>query len=89
MLRLGRAVSPLETAEKAFADIRHLVPNPSLIIGCDCILRRLEFENTGLSEQIGELLRKNKVVGFSTYGEQFNALHMNQTFTGLAIGEIG
>lgn len=87
VLRLGKAVSPLETAEKAFTNIQQLVPNPGLIIGCDCILRRLEFETTGLGEQIGALLTKNKVVGFSTYGEQFNALHMNQTFTGLAIGE--
>ncbi len=86
VLRLGKAVSPLEAAKKAFADIRQLVPNPELIIGCDCVLRRLEFEHTGLSQQIGELLSRNKVVGFSTYGEQFNALHMNQTFTGLAIG---
>ncbi len=88
VLRLGKAVSPLETAEKAFADIQQLVPNTSLILGCDCILRRLEFENTGLSKQVGDLLIQNNVVGFSTYGEQFNALHMNQTFTGLAIGEI-
>ncbi len=88
VLRLGKAVNPMETAQNAFADIKRLVPNPSLIIGCDCILRRLEFENTDLSNQIGELLTQNKVVGFSTYGEQFNALHMNQTFTGLAIGEI-
>ncbi len=87
VLRLGKAVSPLEVAEKAFADIRKLVPNTGLIIGCDCILRRLEFDNTDLTEQIGELLIRNKVVGFNTYGEQFNALHMNQTFTGLAIGE--
>ncbi len=87
VLRLGKAVSPLETAEKAFADIQQLVPNTGLILGCDCILRRLEFENTSLSKQVGDLLTKNNVVGFSTYGEQFNALHMNQTFTGLAIGE--
>jgi hypothetical protein len=87
VLRLGIAVNPIETARVALMNIRQLVPSPELIISCDCVLRRLEFENTGLSEQIGELLTKNKVVGFSTYGEQFNALHMNQTFTGLAIGE--
>jgi hypothetical protein len=86
VLRLGKAVAPLEVAEKAFTDVRQLVPDPILIIGCDCILRRLEFEQSGLSQQVGELLAKNNVVGFSTYGEQFNALHMNQTFTGLAIG---
>ena len=25
------------------------------------------------------------VVGFSTYGEQINSVHVNQTFTGIAI----
>jgi len=86
VLRLGQAVSPLETARSALAEVRKTVPNPSLIIGCDCILRRLEFEQRGLAQSVGELLARNKVIGFSTYGEQFNALHMNQTFTGLALG---
>ena len=35
---------------------------------------------------VSELLAANRVVGFSTYGEQFNAMHVNQTFTGVAIG---
>jgi len=26
------------------------------------------------------------VIGFNTYGEQFNGMHLNQTFTGVAIG---
>lgn len=86
VLRLGEAVSPLETVRNALAEVHRTVPNPSLIIGCDCILRRLEFEQRGLERAVGELLARHKVIGFSTYGEQFNALHMNQTFTGLAIG---
>ena len=31
-------------------------------------------------------LERNNVIGFATYGEQFNAMHVNQTFTGVAIG---
>ena len=31
------------------------------------------------------ILAKNRVVGFSTYGEQFNGMHVNQTMTGVAI----
>jgi signal transduction histidine kinase len=27
------------------------------------------------------------VIGFATYGEQYNAMHVNQTFTGVAIGQ--
>ena len=30
-------------------------------------------------------LERNRVVGFSTYGEQFNGMHVNQTMTGVAI----
>jgi hypothetical protein len=29
---------------------------------------------------------RNNAVGFCTYGEQCEAMHMNQTFAGIAIG---
>ncbi len=29
---------------------------------------------------------EQRVIGFNTYGEQFNGMHINQTFTGVAIG---
>jgi hypothetical protein len=32
------------------------------------------------------MLAENNVIGFSTYGEQFSAMHLNQTFTGVALG---
>ena len=56
------------------------------MLGCDCILRRLETEREGIKERIGEIFARNNVVGFATYGEQFNSMHVNQTFTGIAIG---
>ena len=58
---------------------------PEAIIACDCILRRVEAmekQNTGA---ISALLRQHGVVGFSTYGEQMNSMHVNQTMTGVAI----
>jgi hypothetical protein len=58
---------------------------PTLIIGCDCILRRLEMEAQGIDDSVGRLMADSKVIGFSTYGEQFNSIHVNQTFTGIAI----
>jgi hypothetical protein len=30
-------------------------------------------------------MANNRVVGFSTYGEQINSMHVNQTMTGVAI----
>jgi hypothetical protein len=35
--------------------------------------------------QISNVLKKHRVYGFSTYGEQFGAMHVNQTMTGVAI----
>ncbi len=60
---------------------------PQLVLGCDCILRRLESEREGFKDQIGRIFTANNVIGFATYGEQFNAMHLNQTFTGIAIGQ--
>jgi hypothetical protein len=35
---------------------------------------------------VGEELNINNCIGFSSYGEQYHGFHVNQTFTGLAIG---
>lgn len=58
---------------------------PDTILGCDCILRRLEAQEKQMTGAISRLLSENHVVGFSTYGEQYNSIHVNQTLTGVAI----
>jgi len=60
-----------------------------LTIGCDCFLRRMEIEARGLVTDTAALLVDRRVIGFNTYGEQFNGMHINQTFTGVAIGRPG
>lgn len=60
-----------------------------LTIGCDCFLRRMEVEARGLVAATAGLLVDQRVIGFNTYGEQFNGMHINQTFTGVAIGRSG
>ncbi|MBB5721235.1 hypothetical protein FHS72_000842 [Loktanella ponticola] len=54
------------------------------IIGCDCILRRIESEQTQMTHELSTIMAKNNVTGFSTYGEQIGPLHVNQTMTGVA-----
>ena len=58
---------------------------PEAIIACECILRRLEVEETQVRGVVSRMLARHNVVGFNGYGEQFNMLHVNQTFTGVAI----
>ncbi|WP_424965626.1 MULTISPECIES: FIST N-terminal domain-containing protein [unclassified Dinoroseobacter] len=58
---------------------------PAGIIACDCILRRLEAGQKQMMGRISNTLAEHCVVGFSTYGEQLNAMHVNHTMTGVAI----
>jgi hypothetical protein len=58
---------------------------PDAIIGCDCILRRVEAQQKQQTGAISRLLSQHRVVGFSTYGEQVASMHVNQTLTGVAI----
>jgi len=86
VLTIAQGVDMVENLQQAFVQVRAAMGVPQLVLGCDCILRRLEIERSGIKEQIGRIFIDNNVIGFVTYGEQFNAMHVNQTFTGLAIG---
>ena len=76
----------VQDLENFFSDVKKDIGELQVIIGCDCILRRLEMERKQVKHAISSILLENKVIGFSTYGEQFNSMHVNQTFTGVAIG---
>lgn len=86
VLTAAQGVDLVEDLQQTFARVRGQVGEPELVIGCDCILRHLELDREGLKQQVGEIMAQNNVIGFSTYGEQFEAMHVNQTFTGVAIG---
>ncbi|MGH1356164.1 MAG: FIST N-terminal domain-containing protein [Thalassovita sp.] len=58
---------------------------PDTIIAFDCIFRRMEAEQKQLKGQLSDVLARYNVAGLSTYGEQINSRHVNQTLTGVAI----
>ena len=58
----------------------------SLYLGFDCLHRRLDAEQRQITRELADLYRRHNVVGFNTYGEQYRSMHLNQTFSGLAIG---
>lgn len=58
---------------------------PDTIIAFDCIFRRMEAQQLQLEGKLSDILARYNVVGLSTYGEQINARHVNQTLTGVAI----
>jgi len=85
VLSVGRSVDPCDNVTQLFADIGAEIGPPDLVIGCECVLRLLEVERSGLKQRMESVLAAHRVVGFNTYGEQFNAMHVNQTFTGVAL----
>lgn len=62
------------------------VGDMQLLIGFDCIHRRIEIDQRDIEAEMSALYSKFNVIGFNTYGEQIHGLHLNHTFTGVAIG---
>lgn len=56
------------------------------VLAFDCVLNSVEIRQRQIRGTVSNLYARRGVVGFNSYGEQFHALHVNQTFTGLAIG---
>lgn len=86
VLRVVRGVDLVGNLEQAFDTLRASVGPLQMVIACDCVLRNLEISQSGLKDTVGAVLHKNNAVGFSTYGEQFRGVHVNQTMTGIAFG---
>jgi hypothetical protein len=86
VLRIGRSAGMVEKLADQFAALSDDLDGISGVLTFDCVLRRLEFEEHGLSTQVGAFLARNKAYGFSTYGEQFNGMHMNNTLVAVAFG---
>lgn len=86
VFKVAQGVDMVDNLAAALEAVGQRIGPPALILGCDCILRHLESKQRGLRERIGALLAGCNVVGFSTYGEQYGGMHINQTFTGVAIG---
>lgn len=87
VFRVARATDLVANLGQTFSGIRDALGEPQLVLGFDCVLRNLEMGQRGLKSAVDEAYRREHCVGFCTYGEQFWGVHVNQTLTGLAIGE--
>ncbi len=87
VLTVGKGDELARNLDESFAHLKEEMPSLKFILGCDCILRRLELKQKDQFEDAAKVLGNVDFVGFSTYGEQFNGIHVNQTLTGIALGE--
>lgn len=83
---VARPKDMLSSTERTLMDIDRTLGGIDMVVGFDCVLRRLDAENRQIRRQMEDLYRAFRVVGFHTYGEQHNSMHLNQTLTGVAFG---
>ncbi|WP_152982019.1 FIST N-terminal domain-containing protein [Prosthecomicrobium hirschii] len=86
VLTAARPVDLVGALGRALGEVDKAVGGIEALIGFDCVLRRLDAQNRQVIRQVNDLYLKHRVVGFNTYGEQYRTMHLNQTFTGVAIG---
>ncbi|WP_439546072.1 FIST N-terminal domain-containing protein [Sandarakinorhabdus sp.] len=86
VMTLGHTGDIVASLEALFAELEVQVGGIDRVLAFDCVLNGLEIRQRQLAETVSRLYARSRVVGFNTYGEQVRTLHMNQTFSGLAIG---
>jgi len=87
VLSIARAVDMVEATDHALQEVDDQLGGIDVVLGFDCVLRRLDAVNRQAVRGLSELYKKNHVIGFGTYGEQYQSMHLNQTFTGIAFGK--
>lgn len=87
VLAIAEPMGMVESTRIAFHDVAERLGGIDMILGFDCVLRRLDAHNRQVLRAMSEVYRENRVIGFGTYGEQYRSMHLNQTFTGIAFGQ--
>jgi len=83
---VARPKDMLASTRRVLDEVDRSLGGMDLVLGFDCVLRRLDAENRQIHRQMEDLYKHYGVVGFHTYGEQHNSMHLNQTLTGVAFG---
>ncbi len=86
-LTIGSGICMVENLENQVAKIVAEFKEIYFTLGCDCIFRQLEIAEKKQFREIESLLSQLNFIGFSTYGEQLNGVHINQTLVAIVVGE--
>lgn len=84
-----RIAQSLDFNQELKSNLNRIFTNPDkpcVILAFDCIIRREELKLSKSLDVAQNIIRDLPIIGFSTYGEQINGLHVNQTMTGVMIG---
>lgn len=86
VLTLAEGRDLIRRTRELFSELREAIGAPEAVIGFECVLNRIEAERSQVKHHLSRLHAANNVTGFASFGEQWGSTHVNQTFTGIAIG---
>lgn len=86
VLTLAEARGMVESTRRKLDEIDEWLGGIDVVLGFDCAYRRVDAENRQVVRKMSDLYREHRVLGFATYGEQYQSMHLNQTLTGIAFG---
>jgi hypothetical protein len=86
VLTVAQARGMVESTRATLDSVDEFLGGIDMILGFDCILRKLDAQNRQVFRGMSDLYKKYNVIGFGTYGEQYQSMHLNQTLTGIAFG---
>ena len=86
VLTVARSEGMVASSRSAIEELEETIGEIDIIFGFDCIYRKLDARNRQTTHRIASLYKEKNFIGFNTYGEQYNSMHINQTLTGIAIG---
>jgi hypothetical protein len=89
VLEVADHLPMVKSLENEIEQLNQSLQSVDWFIGCNCILRSLEAGERNCRADLSKLISQNlskRSIGFDTYGEQLNGLHMNQTLVGIAFG---
>lgn len=84
VLTLAHPKGMVESTRERLNEVEAVLGEIDVVLGFDCVLRRLDAQNRQSFRSISDLYQSRRVIGFGTYGEQYRSMHLNQTFTGIA-----
>lgn len=77
----------IETTREAMTNLQATLGTVTGMVCVNCAGRYSGIVANHLQEEITQILGFAPFIGFNSYGEQYNNLHMNQTLTLMAFGE--
>jgi len=86
VLTIAKTEGMVRSMQNTIENIEHAIGKIDLMMGFECILRKLDARHRNVIERIEDVYVENNIVAFNCYGEQYQSMHINQTFTGVAFG---